>query len=191
MQRALHGERGRDQRRSEQQARSCLDSGGGGEVQDAQEDTGWLDREAEPGNHVSTRSADVAIGQAAIEVDGRRTGRRAGPILPSAAAWTAPRSSSEVGRTAGPRDRGQSIPHNRLSRAPTGPSRGGRCTDRGHIHRRGESDAGDRLREAVSGCVGRRGVDSRIDVDGVSRRVDRDQGGIVHAPHLRWWSQSP
>src|SRR5579872_429199 len=153
------------------------------EVQNGQADIGWLDRMTAGGDHLSHEHADVALVQAAIDAHDAGLAVEQAQFYVSAARGR-PQARSEIGRTFALRYRGQiySVKTHR-----TGPQDyrvevdGSRVE--AHIDRLGQF-------ECWITTLGRRfhvvsitqGVSSRIEVDGVSHRVDRDDGGIVHAP---------
>ncbi|HYM75361.1 MAG TPA: carboxyl transferase domain-containing protein [Candidatus Dormibacteraeota bacterium] len=153
------------------------------EVQDGQADTGWLDRLAAAGDHLSARHADVALVQAAIDAYDAELAVEQAQFYASAARGR-PQVRSDIGRTLALRYRGQLYS---MKTHRTGPQEyrvevdGARIEV--HIDRLGDF-------ECWLTALGRRfhvvsiaqGVSSRIEVDGVSHRVDRDDGGVVHAP---------
>jgi acetyl/propionyl-CoA carboxylase alpha subunit/acetyl-CoA carboxylase carboxyltransferase component len=153
------------------------------EVKSGEVDIGWLDRLTATGNHVSRRYADVALIHAAIEAYDAEQAVEQAQFYASAARGR-PQVRSNVGRTVELRHRGQlySLKTYRL-----GPQQYRVGMDGSNlevrIDRRGEF-------ECWLNAFGRRfhvvsvmqGVSYRIEVDGVSHRVDRDDGGVVHAP---------
>jgi acetyl/propionyl-CoA carboxylase alpha subunit len=153
------------------------------EVQNGQADIGWLDRVAAAGDHLSREHADVALVQAAIDAYDAELAVEQSQFYASAARGR-PHVRSEIGRVLVLSYRGQlySITTHR-----TGPQDYRVEVDgtriEAHIDRMGQFECwltalGQRF-HVVSIA---QGVSSRIEVDGVSHRVDRDDGGIVHAP---------
>ncbi len=153
------------------------------EVQNGQVDIGWLDRMAAAGDHLSSRYADVALLQAAIDTYEAELAVEQAQFYASAARGR-PHVPSEIGRTVALRYRGQfySVKTHRIG------SRDYRLEVDGariecHIDRLDGFECwltvfGSRFH--VVSIV--QGVKSRIEVDGVSHQVDRDDGGVVHAP---------
>jgi len=153
------------------------------EVQNSQVDIGWLDREAAAGNHIPTQHADVALVQAAIDAYDAESAVEQVQFYASAARGR-PHVPGETGRTFALRHRGQlySMKAQRIGaqdywievdKTPIV------C----HVQRNGQF-------ESWLTAFGRRfhivsmaeGVKSRIEVDGVAHQIDRDDGGVVHAP---------
>ena len=153
------------------------------EVQHGDVNVGWLDRIAADGDHLSQKYADVALVQAAIDAYDAELAVEQAQFYASAARGR-PLVRSEVGRVLALRHRG------RLYSMKT--------------HRFGPQDYRIEIDGVRIAChidrldqfecwltiFGRRfhivsvsqGISSRIEVDGVSHQVDRDDGGIVHAP---------
>jgi len=153
------------------------------EVQNSQVDVGWLDRLATNGNHVSRQHADVALVQAAIDAYDSELAVEQAQFYSSAARGR-PQVRSEIGRTCTFRHRGQlySMKTHRLGprdyRVEVGNTR-----ITAHIDRLGQYECwltvfGHRY-HVVSVADG---AHSRIEVEGVAHRVDRDDGGVIHAP---------
>ena len=153
------------------------------EVQEGKYDIGWLDRLAAAGDHRSVQYGDVALVQAAIDAYDAELAVEESQFYASAARGR-PQVRSDIGRTLALRYRGQlySMKTHRLGsqdyRVDVDGTRIG-----AHIDRLGEFESwltvfGKRF-HVVSVS---QGMNSRIEVDGVSHRVDRDDGGIVHAP---------
>lgn len=153
------------------------------EVQDAQLDVGWLDRLATNGDHLSSRHGDVALLYAAIDAYDADHALEHAQFYASAARGR-PQVCSEIGRTQELRYRGQlySLRTHRLGpqeyRVHVAEKQIG-----AHIQRLGPFESwltvfGSRF-HIVSVA---QGANTRIEVDGVSHRVDRDDGGVVHAP---------
>jgi acetyl/propionyl-CoA carboxylase alpha subunit/acetyl-CoA carboxylase carboxyltransferase component len=153
------------------------------EVQDGQVHVGWLDRLASSGEHLSRRYADVALVQAAIESYNAQLAVEQTQFYASAVRGR-PQVRSEVGRNAELRYRGQSYSPRTYRLGP----RHYRVEVNGtrvdaEIDRLGKFESwltvfGRRFR-VISVVQGR---SYRIEVDGVPHQVERDDGGIVHAP---------
>ncbi|HLZ40107.1 MAG TPA: carboxyl transferase domain-containing protein [Candidatus Sulfotelmatobacter sp.] len=153
------------------------------EVQDGGVHNGWLDHLASEGKHLSRRYADIALLQAAIEVYEAQLAVEQAQFYASAVRGR-PHVQSAVGRIAELRYRGRSYTANiyRL-----GPRRyrvqvNGSRID-AEIDRLGQFEywltVFGRRFHIVSAI---QGLSYRIEVDGISHRIDRDDGGIVHAP---------
>ena len=152
------------------------------EVQHAEADIGWLDRLAAGGEHVSKHYADVALLQAAIEEYNAQLALEQTQFYASALRGR-PHVRSEVGRTVELRYRGNSYSFKvcRLGPRQYRVEVDGSCID-ADLDRLG-------LFEYWFTSLGRRfrivsvvqGLNYRIEVDGVSHRIDRDDGA-VHAP---------
>ncbi len=153
------------------------------EVQSGEFHNGWLDRLAATGDHLSRRYADVALVQAAIESYDAQLAVEQAQFYASAVRGR-PHVQSEVGRIAELRYRGHSYSP-RIYRL--GPQRyrveaNGSAID-------AQIDRLDQF-ECWLTVFGRRfriisvvqGQSYRIEVDGVSHHIDRDDGGVVHAP---------
>jgi len=160
-----------------------LDMLGRTEVQRGDVNVGWLDRIAADGDLLSQKYADVALVQAAIDAYDAELAVEQAQFYASAARGR-PQVRSEVGRVLTLRYRG------RLYSMKThcfGPQDyrieidGVRIAS--HIDRLDQFECwltvfGSRFHiVSVS-----QGVNSRIEVNGVSHQVDRDDGGVVHAP---------
>ena len=153
------------------------------EVENSQVDTGWMDRLAGNGEHLSRRYADVALVQAAIEAYDAALALEQAQFYASAVRGR-PQVRREIGRTVALRYRGNSYS---LKTYRLGPQQyrveaGGVRVD-AHVDRLGEFQ--DWLtvfgrRFNVVSVV--QELNYRIEVDGVSHRIDRDEGGVVHAP---------
>jgi pyruvate/2-oxoglutarate dehydrogenase complex dihydrolipoamide acyltransferase (E2) component len=152
------------------------------EVQSAQVHVGWMDQLASKGTHTSRRNADVALVQAAIEAYDAQLAVEQAQFYASAVRGR-PQVRGEIGRTAQLRYRGNSYSP-RIYRL--GPRRyridlNGSRID-AEVDRLGQF-------EYWLTTFGRRfhvvsvanGLSYRIEVDGVSHHVDRDDGGIVRA----------
>ena len=153
------------------------------EVQSGEVHIGWLDHLAATGEHLSRRYADVALVQAAIETYDAQLAVEQTQFYASAVRGR-PQVRSEVGRTAELRYRGHCYSPKTYR---LGPQRyrvevNGARID-AQIDRLGQFECwltvfGRRFR--VVSVV--QGISYRIEVDGVSHRIDRDDGGVVHAP---------
>jgi acetyl/propionyl-CoA carboxylase alpha subunit/acetyl-CoA carboxylase carboxyltransferase component len=153
------------------------------EVQEGQVDVGWLDRLAADGNHLSSKNADIALLYAAIDAYDADLAVEHDQFY-AAAARGRPRVRSEMGRTHDLRYRGQvySLKTHRVSLDDYRVDAEGMQIS-AHIQRM-------RQFESWLTVFGRRfhivsvvhGANLRIEVDGVLHRVDRDDGGLVHAP---------
>jgi acetyl/propionyl-CoA carboxylase alpha subunit/acetyl-CoA carboxylase carboxyltransferase component len=153
------------------------------EVQLGEMTNGWLDHLTETGRHLSHRYADVALVQAAIEAYDSQLAVEQAQFYASAVRGR-PHVRSEVGHTAELRYRGNSYSP-KVYRL--GPQRfrvevNGSRIDAA-VERLGQFEYwltvfGKRFH--VISVV--QGLSYRIEVDGVSHHIDRDDGGIVHAP---------
>jgi acetyl/propionyl-CoA carboxylase alpha subunit/acetyl-CoA carboxylase carboxyltransferase component len=153
------------------------------EVQCGNVDIGWLDRLAASGEHISRRHADVAVLAAAIEAYDAELAVERTQFYASAVRGR-PHVRGAVGRIVALRYRGQSYSP-KICRLDT-------------QRYRVEVDASqfeidiDRLGqfEYWLSVFGQRfhivsvaqGLKQRIEVDGVAHQIDRDDGGMVHAP---------
>ena len=152
------------------------------EVQRGEVHTGWLDRLAASGEHLSRRYADVALVQAAIEAYQAQLAVEQTQFYASAVRGR-PQVRTEVGQTAELRYRGQSYSPKTYRLGP---------------HQYRVEVNGSRIDAQIERldqfeywltAFGRRfhvisvlqGSSYRIEVDGVSHLIDRDDGGIVHA----------
>ncbi len=143
----------------------------------------WLDHLAETGEHLSRRYADVALVQAAIESYNTHLAVERTQFYASAVRGR-PHVLSEVGRAAELRYRGHSYSPKtyRLGPQQYRVEVNGSRID-AELERLGQF-------EYYLTVFGRRfhiisivhGLSYRIEVDGVSHHIDRDDGGIVHAP---------
>jgi len=153
------------------------------EVQSGQADIGWLDRLAAAGDHLANKYAEIALVQAAIDAYDSEFAIEQAQFYASAARGR-PQVRSEIGRTLALRYRGQIYS---MKTHRTGPQDYRVEVDgtriEAHIDRLGRFEcwltAQGRRFHVVSIA---QGVSSRIEVDGASHRVDRDDGGVVHAP---------
>ncbi|MGA8491819.1 MAG: carboxyl transferase domain-containing protein [Terriglobales bacterium] len=153
------------------------------EVQSGEFHNGWLDHLASTGKHLSRSYADAALVQAAIEVYDAQLAVEQTQFYASAVRGR-PQVRSEAGRTAELRYRGQCYSP-RIYRL--GPHRYRVEVNGSRID--AEIDRLDQFESRLM-VFGRRfrvvsvvqGLSYLIEVDGVSHRIDRDDGGVVHAP---------
>jgi acetyl/propionyl-CoA carboxylase alpha subunit/acetyl-CoA carboxylase carboxyltransferase component len=153
------------------------------EVQGSQVDIGWMDRLACNGEHLSRRYADVALVAAAIEAYDAELAVERTQFYASAVRGR-PQVRSVAGRTVALRYRGQSYSPRVFRLAP----RRYRVELDGSsaeidIDRLGQFEywfTGFGRRFHIVSVV--QGLNYRIEVEGVSHRIDRDDGGVVHAP---------
>jgi acetyl/propionyl-CoA carboxylase alpha subunit len=160
-----------------------LDLLGRPEVQRGEVNVEWLDHLAANGNHVSRCYADVALIQAAIEAYDAELAIEQSQFYASAARGR-PQVRNEAGRKVELRYRGNcySIRTYRLGPQQYRVESQEQCIDV-RVDRLGKF-------EHWLTVFGRRfhivsivqGLNFRIEVDGVSHKIDRDDGGIVHAP---------
>jgi acetyl/propionyl-CoA carboxylase alpha subunit/acetyl-CoA carboxylase carboxyltransferase component len=153
------------------------------EVKSGDVHIGWLDHLAATGKHLSRRYADVALVQAAIEAYDAQLAVEQAQFY-AAALRGRPQVRSEVGHTAELRYRGHSYSTKtyRLGPQQYRVEVGGSRID-AEIDRLGQF-------EQWLTVFGRRfhivsvvqGLSYRIEVDGESHQIDRDDGGVVHAP---------
>jgi acetyl/propionyl-CoA carboxylase alpha subunit/acetyl-CoA carboxylase carboxyltransferase component len=153
------------------------------EVQSGEFHNGWLDTLAASGKHLSRLYADVALVQAAIESYDAQLAVEQVQFYASAVRGR-PHVHCEVGRTAELRYRGNCY-------APKtyrlGPRR--YCVDANGSRIEAQVDRLGQFESWLT-VFGRRfrivsvvhGLSYLIEVDGVSHRIDRDDGGVVHAP---------
>lgn len=156
---------------------------GRAEVQDGHVDVGWLDRLAAAGDHLSSTYADVALLYAAIDAYDTDFALEHAQFYASAARGR-PRVRSGIGRTHELRYRGQlySLRTHRLSLQDYRVDVGGMQIN-AHVQRMGQFESWLTvfgLRFHVVSVI--QGTKARIEVDGISHQVDRDDGGVVHAP---------
>jgi acetyl/propionyl-CoA carboxylase alpha subunit/acetyl-CoA carboxylase carboxyltransferase component len=153
------------------------------EVQCGEGHVGWLDHLAATGEHLSQRYADVALVQAAIEAYDAQLNVEKAQFYASAVRGR-PQVRSEIGHTAELRHRGHSYS---LKTYRLGPQQ-----YRVEVNGSRVDAKIDRLGQFEYWLIvfGRRfhvvsiaqGLKYRIEVDGVSHQIDRDDGGVVHAP---------
>ena len=153
------------------------------DVQQSAVDIGWLDRLAASGGHVSRRYADVAVVAAAIEAYDAELAIEQAQFYASAVRGR-PQVRSGVGRTVALRYRGHAYSPRiyRLGPRQYRVDVDGSRVDI-HIDRLGQFEywlTGFGRRFHVVSVV--QGLSYVIEVDGVSHRIDRDDGGVVHAP---------
>jgi acetyl/propionyl-CoA carboxylase alpha subunit/acetyl-CoA carboxylase carboxyltransferase component len=153
------------------------------EVQQGRVDIGWMERLVASGEHVSREHADVALLQAAIATYDAELAVEQTQFYASALRGR-PQVRSEVGGTVALRHRG--VPY-RLQVYRLGPHQYRVETEESridvHSTRLGQF-------EYWLTCFGQRfnvvsvlqGLSFLIEVDGVAHRIDRDDGGVVHAP---------
>jgi len=153
------------------------------EVQNGEAHNGWLDHLSATGGHLSRRYGDVALVQAAIEAYGAQLAVEQAQFYASAVRGR-PQVQSEVGRTAQLRYRGHYYSPRtfRLGPQQYRVETNGTRID-AQIDRLGPFECrltvfGQRFR--IVSVV--QGLSYRIEVDGVSHQIDRDDGGVVHAP---------
>jgi acetyl/propionyl-CoA carboxylase alpha subunit/acetyl-CoA carboxylase carboxyltransferase component len=153
------------------------------EVQKAEFDVGWLDRVTAAGELLKKRHADVALLQAAIESCLAEFQIEQAQFYASAVRGR-PNLRAEVGRSVTLRLAGQSYLLN-VSRIGLQKYRI-ECDSTQtevHLERLGPFEswltAGDHRYSVVSAV---QGFTYRIEVDGVSHTIERDDGGIIHAP---------
>jgi biotin carboxyl carrier protein len=153
------------------------------DVQAAQVDVGWLGRMTARSEHLTSRNADVALVQAAIETYVGGTAVERTQFYASALRGR-PQVRSEVGRTVALRYGGQSYS---LKVYRTGPHQYRVNVDGKRIEVLTERLADFEYWLTVSGRRFRvvsvpQKLSYRIEVDGIAHRVDSDEGGVVHAP---------
>jgi acetyl/propionyl-CoA carboxylase alpha subunit/acetyl-CoA carboxylase carboxyltransferase component len=153
------------------------------EVQRGEVHVGWLDHLAATGEHISRRYADVALVQAAIEAYDAQLAIEQKQFYASAMRGR-PQVRSEVGLTAELRHRGHCYVPKTYRLGP----------QRYRVEINGARIDAQMERLSQFECwltvFGRRfrvvsvvqGISYRIEVDGVAHRIDRDDGGVVHAP---------
>jgi acetyl/propionyl-CoA carboxylase alpha subunit/acetyl-CoA carboxylase carboxyltransferase component len=152
------------------------------EVQSGKVDTGWLDRLAGNGNHLSGNYAEVALLQAAIEAYDAELAIEQKQFYASAVRGR-PQVRREIGRTVTLRHRGHSYS---LQVYRLDPHTYRVDVDGTSIHAR--SERLDRFEYWLTICGRRFKITSvaeelryRIEVDGISHCIDRHEGGMVHA----------
>ena len=153
------------------------------EVQRGCAHVGWLDHLSANGKHLSRSYADVALAQAAIEAyDAQLTVEQA--QFYASALRGRPEIRSDTGHAAELRYRGQSYSTKTYR---LGPQQYRVDVDGSRID--AETDRPSEFEQWLT-VFGRRfhvvsvvdGVSYKIEVDGVSHQIDRDDGGVVHAP---------
>jgi acetyl/propionyl-CoA carboxylase alpha subunit/acetyl-CoA carboxylase carboxyltransferase component len=153
------------------------------EVQEGAVDVSWLDRISSEDGHLCRKYADAALVQAAINAYDSELAVEQAQFYASAARGR-PQVRSEIGRVLALRFHGRlySMRTDRLGPKDYRIEVDGTRIE-AHIDRLDEF-------ECWLSIFGRRfhvisvsqGLTSRIEVDGVSHQVDRDDGGVVHAP---------
>ncbi len=153
------------------------------EVQAGNVDVGWLDRLAAENGHVERRYADVALVQAAIDAYDAELAVEQAQFYSSAARGR-PRVQGDIGHVLALRYWGRlyAIKTHRI-----GPR--DYSLDVDGVRIQCHIDRLDQFESWLS-VFGRKfhivsvsqSVRSRIEVDGISHQVDRDDGGVVHAP---------
>jgi len=153
------------------------------EVQRAEVDIGWLDRMAADSNHGNGRYGDVALVQAAIDAYDAELAVEQAQFYASAARGR-PHVRSEIGHHLSFRYRGHIYSVHTLQLGPHcyRVEVDGKRID-ASIERSGEFECwltvfGQRFH--VISVV--QGLSARIEVNGIAHRVERDDGGIIHAP---------
>jgi acetyl/propionyl-CoA carboxylase alpha subunit/acetyl-CoA carboxylase carboxyltransferase component len=153
------------------------------EVEQANFHTGWLDDLAKNGNHLCQRFADIALVQAAVEAYDAALAIEQTQFYASAVRGR-PQVHREIGMTVALRYRGNSYSPKtyRLGPRDYRIEVDGKRID-AQIHRLNQFQHwltifGRRFK-IVSAA---QELNYRIEVDGVAHRIDRDDGGVVHAP---------
>jgi acetyl/propionyl-CoA carboxylase alpha subunit/acetyl-CoA carboxylase carboxyltransferase component len=153
------------------------------ELRAGQVDTGWLDELAVKGKHLCQQYADVALVQAAIEAYDAELAIEQSQFYASAARGR-PQVRSDIGRAVALRYRGNLYPTRTYRLGPdryrveVSGTRIDAVIDRQGEFEYGLTVLGERF-HIVSIAQGR---NYRIEVNGISHGIDRDDGGIVHAP---------
>ncbi len=156
---------------------------GRGEVERGEVDIGWMDRLAASGEHISRHYADVAILAAAIEAYNEELAIERAQFYASAVRGR-PQVRSAVGRTVALRHCGESYSLD-VCRLDTHRYRIGVDGSRVEMEivQLGPFEywltSGGQRFHIVSVT---QGLKHRIEVDGVAHQIDRDDGGVVHAP---------
>ena len=153
------------------------------EVQCGDVHIGWMDHLAASGEHLSRTYGDVALVQAAIEAYNAQLAVEQARFYASAIRGR-PQVRIEIGRTAELRYRGHSYSPKTYR---LGPRQYRIEVDGSRIH--AHLDHLGQFEYWLT-AFGRRfrvvsvahGLSYHIDVDGVSHQIDRDDGGMVHAP---------
>ncbi|HUJ95931.1 MAG TPA: carboxyl transferase domain-containing protein [Terriglobales bacterium] len=153
------------------------------EVQRGEVDVKWVDRLAASGEHLSHRYAGVALAQAAIEACRSQIAIEQAQFYASALRGR-PQAGSEVGRSAELRYEGRvySCTTHCLGPQQFRVRMNGSQVE-AEIQRLGQFEywltVNGRRFHVVSVPDG---LHFKIEVDGVSHQIDRDDGGVVHAP---------
>ncbi|MDQ3644840.1 MAG: ATP-grasp domain-containing protein [Actinomycetota bacterium] len=146
-------------------------------------DTGWLDRLVASDGHVPTRHGDVAVLAAAVDIyDAEQEFERRG--FYAAAARGRPKATHGIGRTAELRHRGQTY---RLAVAQAGPRSYRIEADGASMEVEVEPLRRFGRRLAIGAQAFKidsvtHGPDHLVEVEGVTHRVSRDEGGVIRAP---------
>ncbi|HVO82163.1 MAG TPA: carboxyl transferase domain-containing protein [Terriglobales bacterium] len=153
------------------------------DVQQSTVDIGWLDRLSASGEHVSRRYADVALVAAAVEAYDAELAVEQTQFYASAVRGR-PQARNGLGRSVALRYRGHCYAPRifRLGPRQYRVDMDGSYVDV-RIDRLGQFEywlTGFGKRFHVVSVV--QGSSYEIEVDGVSHRIDRDDGGLVHAP---------
>jgi len=153
------------------------------EVVSGEADTGWLDRAGGSSAAAAAQHADVALLSVAIDVYDAEEVLEREAFLASARGGR-PRASDAVGRSI---EVGYRTRIYRMDVAKVGPDRyrvevGGSLIDL-DVDRLGAFESRLTVGDATFRVVSQSGpVDHRVEVDGVSHRITRDDTGIVRAP---------
>ncbi len=153
------------------------------ELRRSETDVGWLDRLAASGDHVPREHAEVALLQAAIGAYDAEHAVELARFLSSAARGR-PQVRAEEGYSVELRYRGRAY---KLSVQKTGPSTYRIQTPgpliRAHVEQHSSHEFILRIDERVHRVVyAAHGPDVQVEVDTVSHRITRDEGGLVRAP---------
>ncbi|ROT28161.1 carboxyl transferase domain-containing protein [Micromonospora sp. HM5-17] len=153
------------------------------EVIDASADTGWIDRVRAEGRLVSTRHSGVALAAAAIEAYEDQTLVERQRLL-STAHGGRPQVQHVSGRPIDLKLRGASY---RVTVAQTGPRRFRVCVGDSAVDAELERFDEHTGRITVNGRPFRLVTDTHgpihlVEVDGVTHRVSRDEGGVLRSP---------
>jgi acetyl/propionyl-CoA carboxylase alpha subunit/acetyl-CoA carboxylase carboxyltransferase component len=153
------------------------------DVQRGEVHVGWLDRLAASGEHLSRQYADVALVHAAIEAYESQLSVEQAQFYASAVRGR-PQVHSEMGRNADLRYRGQTYSPKVFR---LGPESYRVEIDESRIDAELEQLGPFEYWLTVFGrrfhiVSATQGSSYRIEVDGVSHKIDRDDGGVIHAP---------
>jgi acetyl/propionyl-CoA carboxylase alpha subunit/acetyl-CoA carboxylase carboxyltransferase component len=153
------------------------------EVQRGDMSTGWLDELAANGRHLSRRYADVALVQAAIEAYNAALAVEQTQFYASAVRGR-PQVRDEFGRAVELRYRGHTYSATTYRLAPQNyrVQVNGSQID-AHLDRLAQGEYWLTTLGSHFHIISvANGLSYRIEVDGVAHKIDRDDGGIVHAP---------